>query len=111
MSGEQMTPEQATLYNEVYVPSFLEKMAELGRTFDNEDDIRTALETTALVKIATASSDQNVIKEANVRLKKLMGVDIQEAHAARETAVKSASDSVSQNPQVRQAILTSVLGN
>ena len=105
----EMTQEQAVLYSQAYVPAFIEKCASLGLEFPNEQALNEALETTALVKVAMSRRSDSTIKQANRQLKAQLGVDRAEARNREHTAVKSAAEVASQNPAVRQALLTGLL--
>ncbi len=102
---KQMTPAEQTVFFEVYLPRFLQKSASGGFPLEDAESINEALETTALLKMAMAGQSQNVVKQANLSLKKALGVDELQASAeiAKEASVTNAQ--LAQNPKIREAIL------
>lgn len=55
-----MTPEeaQAVLIDKLYAPAFVEKCAELGVRFGDEQELLTALNSTAQLKLLKTASDK-----------------------------------------------------
>lgn len=100
----EMTPEEVVLYKHVYVPVFIEKCASRGVRLTQED-LGTALETTALVKSAMAQKQGSQIKTANANLKKILGVEPIEAAQKAQAKTASLAKQLGQNPEVRQAVL------
>ena len=74
-----MTPEaaQATIFENVYVPSFVKSCAERGINFETEEDLVNALESVAVVKQAMAAQNSvsPVIKQAAMDLRKAAGME------------------------------------
>jgi hypothetical protein len=104
MSREEMTSEEQALLNNLYIPTFAEKMAELGRPVGDADTLEHALELTARVKEAVQQEGTNTIKSANLALRKATGADIQEAAQNREKQVKTAARQVASNPAFRKLL-------
>ena len=48
--GAQQGPAEATLFNEVYAPAFVEKCASLGMPLADSESLATALETAGKLK-------------------------------------------------------------
>lgn len=108
--NEEMTPEQAVLYTQVFKPAFAQKCAELGLVFSDEGALEEALETAALVKIALHSGIRNTVKTANQALKHQLGFDVQEAATTKQANEQSVVKDVAQSRDVRQAILAGING-
>lgn len=104
MSKEQMTGEQAVLYREVYVPAFLDKCAELGVEIHDPETLESALETTALVKQTLQKSGSNHIKQANVALKKALGINVQEKADRNTDRIKAAAAHLGNVKEIREAL-------
>lgn len=98
-----MTPEEQTLYQNVFIPAFVEKCASRGITFPDDESLDSALETTALVKNFLSSKQANHIKSANLKLKAALGLPIEKEG---EDATKSAAFNAAQDPSVRAAIIS-----
>lgn len=109
MNTQEMTPAQATLFQQVYVPAFIQKCAELGTPIGDEASLHEALETAAMVKVALSQQTQSLMKTANLQLKSALGVDVAEAQQAEQIGLKQAAYQASANPAVRQALLAGVL--
>jgi hypothetical protein len=105
MDNEQATQEQQVVFQEVYVPVFIEKCAERGLTFPNEQALHEGLETVALVHRALDSQQGSVIKSANHELKKSLGLDVHEAQESQASSIKQAAAGFSASPALREAIL------
>lgn len=104
---DQMTPDQQTVFFEVYLPTFLQKTASAGLPLEDAESINEALEATALLKMAMSSQSQSVVKQATLSLKKALGIDQVQTSNAQ---VKQASDvaaKLAKNPDIRKAILAS----
>lgn len=110
MSQEEMTQEEATLFEQVYAPAFVEKMAELGREIPDVDTLEHALELTARVKQAVQQDGTNSIKQANLAFRKAVGADIQESVTARENQTKAAARKLAADPGFRK-LLTAARGS
>ena len=103
--NDQMTPAQQTVFFEVYLPTFLQKTASVGLPLEDAESINEALEATALLKMAMASQSQNVVKQANLSLKKALGIDKVQASASYTKQAGDIAAQLAQNPAIRQAIL------
>lgn len=82
------------LTTDVYVPAFVKACAEQGLQFQDEESVRTALESVSLIKLAETSQTRDLTKAAHADLCKAMGVPDPEQTARdgeqRATAVKTA---------------------
>ena len=84
-----------TLFDQVYVPAYMQKCAARGITFQDEDELRMALQSTHLLRSKeaqeTAETSSNLHKAANVALRGAFGEDVEasekEAQAANEAAL------------------------
>jgi len=101
----QMTPAQQTVFFDVYLPTFLHKTAEAGLPLEDAESINEALEATALLKMAMSSQSQNVVKQANLSLKRALGVDQVQVAAQQVKQAGSVAAQLAQNPAIREAIL------
>lgn len=105
MEKEAMTQEEALLFENVYLPAFVEKCAEFGITFPDRETLDTAIESAALLKQAIESQGSNTVKQASIALKKALGLDqSQAAEQVTERAQKVAAALTGQ-PDARQAWL------
>lgn len=102
---DQMTPAQQTVFFEAYLPTFLQKAASAGLPLEDAESINEALETTALLKMAMASQSQSVVKQANLSLKKALGIDKVQASAEQTKQASDQAAQLAQNPDLRKAIL------
>jgi hypothetical protein len=120
--SEQITPETAHnfLMKEVYVPVFLEKLAnDFGIVPQNEEEVAE------LLKIAshlTSIQEQETVKQAQARttligaasnsLESAMGnmgyanPSVAQSGAREEALVKAASDNLAANPTIQAALAT-----
>ena len=108
MSTQQMSAEESVLYQQVYLPAYIQKCAERGIQFADEGDLTAALESTALAKMAMARSQGSQIKQANANLKKLLGVDVAEQQAQAEQSIKTAAQRLNSSADVKAAALKSL---
>jgi hypothetical protein len=102
--GSEMTPQQQVLANEVYLPTFINKCAELGVNFQDEEDLQAALRATAILRSKAQSDTSSVIKQASAFLAKQTGLDVQEQQQASLQSVKAAAAKAAQSQNVRQAV-------
>jgi hypothetical protein len=102
---DQMTPAQQTVFFEVYLPTFLQKTAMAGLPLEDAESINEALEATALLKMAMASQSQSVVKQANLSLKKALGIDKVQASAGQVKQAGEVAAQLAQNLDIRKAIL------
>jgi hypothetical protein len=108
MAMQEMTPEEAVLYQRVYLPAYIEKSASNGYSFADQGDLMAALEISAMAKMAIASRQGSQIKQANLSLKRVLGFEGVERAQQHEEAVKTAAASISRDPEARAAILKSL---
>lgn len=98
---------QAVLFEEVYLPAFTQKCAELGQSFDDQKSLQDALESVAMLNAADSTQKGDVVKSAAATLREALGVaDPAAAQQAadKETAVKQASSEKAGSDKVRSAI-------
>ena len=87
-TNDNMMKSQEVLFEQVYLPIFVEKCAEKGIVFNSEEDLHSALESAAILKLAKVQSEQgsaSVIKQASAALRKASGMpdqDVVEKSAA-----------------------------
>ena len=103
MANEEMTQEEAVLFQQVYLPAFLQKCAEIGINIPDEGTLGAALKTTALIKDYIAKSAGNQIKSAAANLEKVLGVAPEATQESTE-GIKSAAFKMAQDPKIRAAI-------
>jgi len=105
MSDKALSPEdaQGVLFDEVYLPSFVEKCAKLGVTFPDEESVQAALETTAMLKSAEAAEHSNLAKSAAVDLRSALGMAPKQDPAVAAAAEKQAAGRARSN-RVRGAV-------
>jgi ATP phosphoribosyltransferase regulatory subunit HisZ len=109
MSGtqDQMAQAQAVLFDEVYLPAFRSKCAAYGLQFPDDESLQSALESVVMLKAAESSEQTNITKSAAdalrsaLKLPKTEDVVAQQERAAQE---KQASEQLSRDQQIRQAI-------
>ena len=65
---------QAVLFEEVYLPAFAEKCAELGIQFTDQDSVTAALETVSMLKQASQRTSVDLVKAAHAALCANVGV-------------------------------------
>jgi len=106
----ETTPQEEVLFNEVYLPAFMSKCAELGINFPDGESVNDALETTAIIKQMSQIQSGNAIKQANAQLKASLGIDKVEAAQAQEEHNKQAAMEVAKGQQVREAALALLRG-
>ena len=106
MNKEEMTPEQAVLFNSVYLPAFTEKCAELGLSISDEESLSDALEIAACVKMANESNSGSLLKEAKEDLKKHLGLHEFEQKQAGEVQLQKTASGAAQAPETRAALLS-----
>ena len=103
MPNEEMTKEEQVLFNEVYLPAYLQKCAEIGINIPDEETLGAALKTTVLVKDFMAKNAGNQIKSAAANLENVLGIK-PEAPKENTESIKSAAFQLAQNPAIRAAI-------
>jgi hypothetical protein len=103
MSAEQA---QATLYQKVYVPTFIQKMAAAGIQIRDDEDLGAALETAAMLKLAKkqaaaqgVETNPSPIKDARDLLKEAMfGKEDEQAaiapQALQDESIKAAASAL-----------------
>jgi len=107
MEKEAMTQEEALLFENVYLPAFVEKCAEFGITFPDRETLDTAIESAALLQQAVESRGSNTVKQASIALKKALGIEQSQTEQVTERAQKVAA-SLLGRPEAREAWLSLV---
>lgn len=102
---EQMTQEEAALYTNVYVPAFIEKCAERGIQFPDEDTLDQALESVAHIKSSMLAQKGQEVKQANEAIRQAVGLPARKVEAKAQS-VKEASAALAQVPALKQAALS-----
>ncbi len=105
-----MNPQETVLYNAVYIPAYLEKVASRGHEIGDVDTLNASLEIAALLKQNLAKQANNTVKTAADNLRRSLGLPVvshQKAAslASTEQRAKEASIALSQVPEVRKAFL------
>jgi|GEM_PF-6959813 len=99
--------EQVALFEEVYLPAFMQKCASHGLTFSDQESLQAALESVAMLKAAEANQKAGLAKSAAADLRSALGVPQPEQVAAQqqktEQQEKEAAARVG-NDRVRKAI-------
>jgi hypothetical protein len=98
---------QVALFEEVYLPAFIQKCASRGLEFSDQDSLQAALESVAMLKAAEATQKSGLAKSAASDLRTALGVPQPEQVAAAqqktEQQKKEAAAKVG-NERVRKAI-------
>ena len=101
MSGTQLDPAgaQAVLFEDVYLPAFVEKCAALGLSFNDQASLQSALESVAMLKSAETTETVDLTKSAAADLRSAMGVPQPEdtqraAEEQKQAAAQAQSDRV-----------------
>ena len=98
---------QAVLFEEIYLPAFLQKCASHGLEFPDQESLQSALESVAMLKSAETAQKSGLAKSAAADLRTALGMQQPEqvkADAAKaEQTKKEAAEKVG-NDRVRQAI-------
>lgn len=105
MSDQALNPAQAeqVLLQEVYLPTFIDKCAQAGLVFENEEMLGEALESVAILKQANTSEVSQLTKAAAADLREVMGVEQPEQRQQAEQA-KEAAAQASRSDNVRSAL-------
>jgi hypothetical protein len=105
MSGTQLNSAdaQAILFEDVYLPAFVEKCAELGLNFNDQASLQNALESVAMLKSAEAAEGVDITKSAAADLRVAMGVPQPEDTVKAQAEQKQASEQA-KSERVRGAI-------
>jgi len=106
--SEQMTKEQEVIYQKVYGPAYLQKSAELGEPLQTEADFNQALEESAMIRMLLDRRQGGIAKTAHAALKQTLGLDRVERAEKKAAQVKAAAAPVSQDNEVRTAIMASL---
>lgn len=97
------------MFDQVYVPAYLQKCASRGVTFQDEDELRTALQSTNLLRVnqvkQAAAANSGLHKSANAALRQLFGEDVEATEKASQDdqVVQSFVQQASQNENVLKA--------
>jgi hypothetical protein len=108
MEQEQLTPQDAALFERVYVPAFVKRCSGNGVPIPDQPTLKTALETTALVLKHMQSKQGDVIKSANASIKEALGIEEKEAALNERNERLTAAFQLGQDETVRNAILGTV---
>jgi hypothetical protein len=104
---------QVALFEEVYLPAFIQKCASHGLTFSDQDSLQSALESVAMLKAAETTQKTSLAKSAAADLRTAMGLPQPEQVAAQQQQAaqqqKEASAKV-ENARVRKAIDSLIAG-
>ena len=107
----QMDPAAAqnVLFQDVYLPAFAEKCAELGVQFSDESSLSAALETVSMLKQASQKSSGNVVKAAHAALCEASGIatPVQRAAAEKQSADATKVASAGRIQQALASLATS----
>jgi len=105
MSGQALdaTAAQRVLFEDVYLPAFVEKCAQHGVTFPDEESVQAALESVTMLKGAEASEQSSIAKSAAADLRSALGIPTPEDPEAAVAAHEKAA-SVARGDRVRAAI-------
>ena len=105
----QLSPEaaQGVLFDEVYLPSFVDKCAQLGVALPDMESVQAAIETTVMLKSAEAVEEASLVKGAAADFRSALGIrspeDEKAAEEAAGAAEKQAADRASVD-RIRQAV-------
>lgn len=108
----EMTENEKVLFNQVYVPAMIEKLASRGIAVNTLEDLNEILDNTALLKQAQVKTQGSAIKQASVELRKSLNLPESSAPAAVKQSeelvayVKSSASELSKNPALMQAALS-----
>ena len=108
----EMTENEKVLFNQVYVPAMIEKLASRGIQVNTLDDLNEILDNTALLKQASVQSQGSQIKQASNELRKALNLPASEAPAAvKQSAemsayIKSAAANLLSNPELFKAAVS-----
>jgi hypothetical protein len=94
---------QAVLFQEVYLPAFAEKCAELGIQFADEDSLVAALETVSMLKQSNQAQSNDIVKAAHAALCERSGVATPEQRKAAKTNSEKAA-SIAKSDVVKGAL-------
>jgi hypothetical protein len=108
VANQQMSPEEAAVYERVYVPAFVKRCAANGVMIEDQETLCDALETTAMVVESQQQKQGNVIKQAKQSLKQALGVDIQEQAEAQADDIRKEAAELGKDPEARSALLVSL---
>ena len=89
---QQTTEARETFERDVYTPAFVEKCAELGVTFPDEDSLGAALDTVRHIKTASAQQSVDLTKSAHSDLMAAMGLARPEETVAEEQRTEKAAE-------------------
>ncbi len=83
---------QAVLFQDVYLPAFAEKCAELGVEFADEESVQAALETVSMLKQASQKESGDLVKSAHAALCESRGRQTPKQRKQAEAQAKVAAD-------------------
>jgi len=94
---------QAVLFEEVYLPAFAEKCAELGIQFTDGESVTAALETVSMLKQSSQTQSVNLVKVAHAALCEQTGTQTPEQRKAAEMQTEKAAN-VASADRIKQAL-------
>ena len=94
---------QAVLIQDVYVPAFVEKCAELDVQIPDEEHLTAALETVSELKKAETAKSTDLVKAAHSALRTASGTPTPEQEAAQAEQEKQAA-AVAGQDRIRGAL-------
>ena len=99
------------MFDSVYVPSFVKQCANRGATFNNEEELVTALNSVLMLKSAEATqagTNGSMHKAANLALRQMFGENVEQITKEAETNQRVAQTvkTLDVNDEVKQAATT-----
>lgn len=104
MDNTDMEKVQADLFQQVYLPAYIEKCAELGLNAQSPEDLQGLLEISASVDMLQQQQQHGNIKEANATLKRTLGIDKQEEQEKQAQQLRETAQRFQQNPEAKAAV-------
>lgn len=81
-------------FDRVYVPAFMQKCASRGVTFQDQNELRTALQSTHMLRVneanTTSEKSSSLHKAANVALRNMFGEDVEASNKEAQTNEEAA---------------------
>lgn len=94
---------QQVLFQEVWLPKFAEKCAELQIPLPDEESLMAALETVSMLKSSQQRDTGNIVKAAHAALCEKAGVATPEQRKVAESHTKQAA-AVAKSEKIQQAL-------
>lgn len=100
-----MSNHEQVLFENVFLPAFVEKCASAGIELPDSESVKAALDIAAMVKEHTQKTAGSTIKKAAVGLRSAMGIKPEPKNdVAGDKRVKEAGVALSQVPEIRAAL-------